>query len=254
MENIIQFISSSDLEQIHLPEPAHKVLPKWYKEMPYSMLEKKDNLKIHKGKGNKVKKIFTESSISSIDTDLTIKRCMPVFDSMSLGYFLKVPGDIEVYKTSIGEEKFSAFSWSPLGPVQSHSMEQVKGYPHNGIHKLGLPKFINPWIIKTSPGYSCLLIPPMHRDAKFSILPGVVDTDTFDFPINFPFTLTDPDFEGTIEGGTPMVQVIPFKRDEFSHEVYSGYDYVQKYPDTTLFQEEFPDSYKNDNWERKKYL
>ena len=65
--------------------------------------------------------------------------------------------------------------------------------------------------------------------------------------------MTDPNFQGTIEAGTPMVQVIPFKRDEFVHEVYDAFDYVEKYPETTIFQSQFPESYKKDSWHKKIY-
>lgn len=258
MNNIIQFINKSEFEQIHLPEPAAKNIPEWYRDAPSKVTNKEEESDQYSeyidSFGNK-KKVVSSGSIQSIDTDLTIKRCIPVFDAMSVGYILKVPGDIEVYttKSPIDDKKATAFSWTPLAPIDSHSKEQLEGYPHNGVHKLRFPKFINPWIIKTAPGYSCLFIPPVHRELKFNILPGIVDTDTFDFAVNFPFIMTDPDFEGTIKGGTPMVQVIPFKRDSFSHEVYDAYDYVQKYPDTTLFQKEFPDSYKKNDWHKKGY-
>lgn len=241
---MIQFINKSEFIQTHLPEPASKNIPDWYKDA-ISYLDGST-----KGTKNKVK---TRKSLQSIETNATIKKCVPVFDSMTIGYILKVPDNIEVFKTKTDKGTTTAFSWSQMAPIETHPLFQAQDYPHNKIHKTGLPKFISPWIIKTDPGYSCLFIPPMHREAKFSILPAVVDTDTFDFAINFPFTLTDPDFEGTIEGGTPMVQVIPFKRDEFTHEIYDAYDYVQKYPDTTLFQKEFPDSYRNESWNRKSY-
>jgi len=241
---MIQFINKSGFIQEHLPEPASKNIPHWYKDavsyLDGNKKSKKSQVKIRKG-------------LESLETNGTIKKCVPVFDSMTAGYILKVPGNIEVFKTQTKNGYAMAFSWDQMAPIETHPLSQAQDYPHNNIHKVGLPKFINPWIIRTDPGYSCLFLPPMHRDAKFSILPAIVDTDTFDFAINFPFTLTDPDFEGTIEGGTPMVQVIPFKRDEFIHEIYDAYDYVQKYPDTTLFQKEFPDSYRDESWNRKSY-
>lgn len=241
---MIQFINKSQFTQIHLPEPAIKNIPDWYK----------DAESFSDGKTKEVKNLVIRNPIvTSIETNATIKKCIPVFDSMSIGYILKIADDIEVFKKKSNIGPITTFSWRPLAPIESHPLVQVQDYPHNDIHKTALPKFVNNWIIKTDPGYSCLFLPPMHREAKFSVLPAVVDTDTFDFAINFPFTLTDPDFEGTIEGGTPMVQVIPFKRDEFSHEIYDAYDYVQKYPDTPLFQKEFPDSYRDESWNRKSY-
>ena len=45
-------------------------------------------------------------------------------------------------------------------------------------------------------------------------LPGIVDTDRSPQPINFPFFIKK-NFVGTIEVGTPVVQLIPFKRDDW---------------------------------------
>ena len=38
-----------------------------------------------------------------------------------------------------------------------------------------IPKFINPWSIKTSKGYSIFITQPMHRDLPFEILQSIVD-------------------------------------------------------------------------------
>jgi hypothetical protein len=244
LQNVIQFINKSQFVQDYLPERADKALPEWYKEMSSYVRE-----------DDKQQKKFLNKSSGLIETNATIKKCIPVFDSMSAGYILPIADNIEVFKQKDLEtgENNTKFTWTHKAGIAVHSLDQVNGYPHNKIHKVNLPKFINNWIIKTVPGYSCLFLPPMHRDSKFSILPAIVDTDTFNHAINLPFTLTDPDFEGTIEAGTPMVQVIPFKRDTFAHEIYDGYDYVQKYPETELFQEEYPESYKNNEWHKKSY-
>jgi hypothetical protein len=75
---------------------------------------------------------------------------------------------------------------------------------------------MNHWAIKTPKGYSTMFIQPMHRESPFTILPGIVDTDTYTAPINFPFIINDLKFEGLIPKGTPIAQVIPFKRDSWS--------------------------------------
>jgi hypothetical protein len=251
LKNIIQFINKSEFEQIHLPEPIIKSMPDWYKKSSIS-LHDKDNLRNVTHSDSKKNEINTQG-IKSMETDFTIKKCMPIFDAMTLAYVIKLPSDITAYKIKYDTGTHIAFEWNPVGPVMSHGIEQASEYPIGNIHKSGIPKFINPWIIRTPPGYSCLFLPPMHRDAPFAILPGVVDTDTFTHAVNFPFVMTDPNFEGKIEGGTPIVQVIPFKRDTFEHEIYDAYDYVEKYPDTPLFESDFPESYKKVSWNKKQY-
>ena len=93
-------------------------------------------------------------------------------------------------------------------------------------------KFLNPFIIKTPPGYSCLFLSPMNnRDDRFEIIPGIVDTDTFEYEINFPFVINGDKYETletVIERGTPIAQIIPFKRESWEMEIegkknYTGY-------------------------------
>ena len=56
----------------------------------------------------------------------------------------------------------------------------------------------------------------MHRDNPITIFPGVVDTDSYNLNVEFPFMLTNPEFDGLIPAGTPIAQVMPFKRDSWS--------------------------------------
>ena len=73
-------------------------------------------------------------------------------------------------------------------------------------------KLTNPWKIVTPKGWSCLYITPQHRDdIPIKIISGVVDTDIYPHPVNFPFFI-NKGFAGTVNIGTPIVQVIPFKR------------------------------------------
>ena len=75
-------------------------------------------------------------------------------------------------------------------------------------------KFHNYWTIETPPGWSCLFIPPINRpDQRFEIASGVVDTDQYKTLIHFPFFATVGDGVYVIEKGTPIAQVIPFRRD-----------------------------------------
>lgn len=76
-------------------------------------------------------------------------------------------------------------------------------------------KFHNYWTLRTPPGWSCLFLPPLNRHHPvFEILAGVVDTDLYCGRIHFPFVATAPDGFHVVEKGTPMVQVIPFRREE----------------------------------------
>ena len=86
-------------------------------------------------------------------------------------------------------------------------------------------KFLNPWKIKTPPGYSCLFLPPLNNaDERFSIIPAIVDTDTFEMHINFPFIVNGDKFpvlDTQLKKGSPYVQVLPFKRDSWKMKIKS---------------------------------
>ena len=76
-------------------------------------------------------------------------------------------------------------------------------------------KNLHGWTIKTPPGWSCIFLhPAAYSDLPFKVIPGIVDTDILDYEINTPFVVKNG-FTGTIEKGTPMFQVIPFKRESW---------------------------------------
>lgn len=190
-KNTIEFINTTEYE-LEPPVPAINMLPDWYKNQPSYI----DNNK--------------SVNVNHNSTAATIKKCIPVFDSLTAGYLITTPVELYLNNTS---GKLEA-GWRDLDFIGSHPNKQLKHHPKNVED--GIPKIINPWGIKTPAGYSCLFISPMHRDNKITIFPGVVDTDTYNVPVNFAFTV-----EGTINTilpvGTPIVQVIPFKRESWSH-------------------------------------
>ena len=78
------------------------------------------------------------------------------------------------------------------------------------------------WAVGTEPGYSSLFLQPIHKDVSpLKAFEGVVDTDKFISDGHFSFYV-DKNFKGTIEKGTPLLQVIPFKRNKFVSEIISA--------------------------------
>ena len=94
--------------------------------------------------------------------------------------------------------------------VSPHGAWQATGNPWE---PRALMKFHNPWAIRTPPGWSCLFTAPLnHKHDVVQILGGVVDTDRYQAPVNFPFVTIADDGTHVLEKGTPLVQVIPFQR------------------------------------------
>jgi hypothetical protein len=235
MKKII-FIPTIDLVETlgFNPIPAKKEIPEWYK---------------------KIKSYIGEEKKISTDTNKqlgTIKKCMPVFDAMTSGYIIRTYADISIQKHKEGTH----FAWSLGEGINWHSYQQIENYPSNFLNNgEPVPKFMNPWGIKTPKGYSVLICNPMHNKSSiFSILEGIVDTDKYDAPVNFPFIIIDKDFEGIIPAGTPIAQVIPFKRDRWTYSV-SKKNKDKKNTFKTIFklQTLFYDSYKT-NFRDKKYF
>jgi hypothetical protein len=233
--NKIKFTNISGLDDIYPPEPAMQNIPQWYIDTDsYIGKIKKPN--------------------SNHETPGTIKRCMPVFDAISMGYILKTPVDIYV-STKITENGHvgPSYEWPSMDTLRFHNIEQAPDHPARNGQKTAYAKWMNPWSIKTDPGYSCLFIQPMHRECIFNIFPGVVDTDKYFAPVNLPFVLLDKDFEGLIPSGTPIAQVIPFKRDPFEMVFGSEKDIKDQENNTIKLKTKFFDSYKTFFRSKKEY-
>lgn len=245
-EKIIEFSAPEvyyNLKQNH-PTPIKINIPEWYKK-----LEHKINYR-------------------------TVKGCMPFLDTLTFGYSLYLPVDfkIEHNKTVTdeqGKDRKDSFSATPLmrggadleinmnfsGKPEVHSPFQLEGSPLVDKNKnLPFYKILNPWIIKTPPGYSCLFVPPLNNtDDRFSIIPGIVDTDTFDREINFPIVLNGdkyPNLDTTIVKGTPYAQVIPFKRDNWKMNVTKS-KIKNKLLHNLLYPLRFIHNYRSDFWSKK---
>ena len=238
-EKSIIFTSNFDTLEEFYPTPATLNIPKWYKDLNSYI-------------GGK--KIPTTDGT----TRATIKRCMPVFDSITSGYILYTYADIYVsqdeQKCENGDIiKNPFYSWSFNNVIDFHPIEQAPTHPNRNGHNVSYPKFINPWAIKTPKGYSTLFTQPFHRDLPITILPGIVDTDAYYSPVNFPFVLNDVNFEGIIPAGTPMAQLIPFKRDSWKMSFGSEEDFKEQKKITDLIRSNFFDAYKNRFRQKKEY-
>ena len=185
----IEFVCEpGDLGVIAAPLPAKQVLPDWFRKLPA----------VDKG------------HVHANNNGLTIKRCMPFLDAMTTGWIIPLAATVRLDIRDGGTTVDAGWEIDRV-MVSNHGMHQVAGNPHGNRPPC---KFHNYWTIKTPPGWSCLFVPPLNRkQSVFEILSGVVDTDTYQSLIHFPFIATAGDGTHTLEKGTPLVQVIPFRRD-----------------------------------------
>jgi hypothetical protein len=231
---IIKFTDTRGIPEEYEPQPASFFIPEWYKKIESYM----NGSKKPTGDGG---------------TTGTIKRCMPVFDAIVGGYIIVTPSDVYVTQKEMEDGSIEPyFEWSNFGMISFHPVEQAPNHPNRNNHT-AYPKWINPWAIKTPKGYSTLFVQPMHRESVFTILPGVVDTDIYTAPVNFPFVLNDVKFEGLIPAGTPIAQVIPFKRDSWEMSKGTIEDFNEQLKVTNRLKTKIFDGYKSIFRQPKEY-
>ena len=216
------------------PQSISSLLPEWWKKQKSYL---NDDTSVHGG-----------------TMLLTVKKCQAVFDSMTFGYYLLCPMDLSIDATGDtltidipnDTREFQKFL------LAHHLSEQIQEYPiPNNFHKQVIR--IHPmWVARTEPGYSCLFINPMHGSkSPLQAIPGLIDTDKYvsDGYLSF---FVEKGFKGIIEQGTPIVQVIPFKRDDWESSLNK-----EKDSDTQIRAQQlsvrsvFRNGYRKKMWSKK---
>lgn len=195
-------------------------------------------------------------------TKRTVKSCIPFLDALTTGYIIPFPTDIEVfYDKQENEIKFNIAKDIPLDfcqliGVDGHYSYQITENMMNPRRTInGVFKFQNPWIVTTPPGYSCLFVTPFNHVLPYELISGIVDTDTYPLPVNFPFYYTgDINANILIRAGSPMVMVFPFKRESWKMEtkVHIQNEEEAKKERFSMFKK-MVDNYKNLFWKKKSY-
>lgn len=187
-------IIKSEPTQPHFPDltPIKSHIPKWYKETrPF-----KDDIENY---GN-----------------ATYKMCMPFMDAFTTGYAIPLPADIVVWQ----EGGLPQFDWGLNDAMEIRGLNYPLVEAPSGYVGLNLA-WHTQVAIELPKGYSALITHPLNRyDLPFLTSSGIID----DFALNsgsVPFFIKQG-FEGIIQQGTPIAQVIPFKREDWTHEVDKG--------------------------------
>ncbi len=186
----IEFLCApEDLGVIAAPVPAREALPDWFRRLAP----------------------VDKNHLSTTDNALTVKRCMPFLDALMAGWILPLAATVRIDIRDNGQTVDTGWDFDKT-MVSNHHPYQVNGHP---MQPRPPCKFHNHWTIRTPKGWSCLFIPPMNQpNGVVEIAAGIVDTDEYTSLIHFPFFATAPDGLYTLEKGTPLAQVIPFRRDD----------------------------------------
>lgn len=236
-EKIIEFTSPHP-DWLISPKPAKKCIPEWFKKMKNHFGEFKDY------------------------NNPTIKKCVPVLDSITSGYIILNPAEVvftqqkdEVtwrYKDQLHEylEEMN------LG-IELHNTQQIsKEMCDSSEYEIAF-KYINPWRIKTPKNYSCIFTNPFNNKVdNIRIITGIVDTDEYKSNINFPFFLKKMKLGESfvLKKNAPIALVFPFLRDSWKMQIKKEKknEELTKKENFKLFSL-IEDNYKKCIWKKKKY-
>lgn len=177
----------------------------------------------------------------------TVKSCMPFLDAMTAGYTIVLPVDV-----FIDADRQDIRVSASIDVIAKHYKEQIPPGMILDTYSDEPYKWINSFYVKTPKGYSSYIMHPANRpDLPFMTLSGVVDTDNHPLLINFPFLIKNG-FSGVIPAGTPIAQILPFKREDWNHKVI---DDIQPKRFDKMYEVDAPpfDWYKRKIWTRKKF-
>lgn len=217
----IEFHGSEEtMAKFPRPYPARTAVPDWYKALPLDL------------DGDEKKP--------------TMKRCPPLLEAMAAGYILPAPCDFH-------------FSMRPNGALDVEGLPEFLGAHKPGQYK-GTPfekstvfKFMNPWIVRTPPGYSTLFVTPFNHFAMpFLLFSGVVETDTYYQRIHFPFlSLLAPGQDFKLKAGDPLVQAIPLRREDWDSRAVAR-DEAKHQADWEAIAAN-PHLYKQEHWKKREW-
>jgi len=214
----IAFKSDKTHLDLMRPMPTSKIVPPWYRKMQ-----------------------------GVIEGTPTVKKCVPVLDALTAGYIIPLPSDV-----AWSEEAQEFVTYGKLTINSNHHPDQTAAWPIPEEYDSQPHKWINSWHVKTPPGYSTLFVHPLDRlDLPFYSFSGIVDTDLHPLVVNFPFVFRKG-FRGVIPAGTPMIQAIPFKRDDWEADYY---DQGEPHSYEKSYEVELPpfNWYKRNWWQRKRF-
>lgn len=239
MMKIIKFFSPKEYKNLGAPIPTKKIIPEWYR------------------------KAESHFETDTGESGEGLKKCMPYMDTLVSGYVLTLPVNVYVNEKRNGLDHVFKNNESDLqirwdGPpefsnfIMERPEELGKTMPRPAGHYPNHLVFSGRWSVKTPRGWSLLMTPPLNRyDLPLTSSSGIIDSDKFTSAGNIPFFIKKG-FSGIIPQGTPMVQLIPIKRESWlmvqNDKSMSADQIIEK----NLIMNPVT-QYKNFAWTRKKF-
>lgn len=170
----------------------------------------------------------------------SIRRCAGTIDYLGAGVTLPLWTNYRFRPDSHGAWETGGDDFSPqagINNVQGFAYESTGSCPVTDMRQIETgqyPKLVNPWRFETAPGWSTILL-PIHWEPNenFSVLPAIINTDYYHLA-NIVLNITG-NAPFSIKVGTPIAQLIPFKRDSDFEEIVFNDESYFKYVATTGF-------------------
>lgn len=184
-------------EVLDTPKPARHYLPEWYKKLPQWVTGKPE--------------IMEENNVSSKGP----KTCMPFLDSFTTGYVIELNQDVQVRANHEGYAHVLSWQYQDIPPLAGRDQRGMESIPVLDGFSDAQYVWKTHFAMKTPPGYSLLITHPFNRyELPFYTLSGVVDAEGGVPTGSLPFYMK-LGFDGVIPKGTPIAQVIPYKREDW---------------------------------------
>lgn len=219
--NKITFYTIENFKLHPSPYPAYKKFPEWYG----------DNFVGNSSSRCPFKNLFSDK----IEIDRRISGCPGITDYLKTGYIIPAWTDFVFRnvddKLIINWGNSNGIFYSSVDEDQFPNMPEEKKPMYGSFHKINTP-----WIIKTSPGTSCLVLhPEWDRNNFWKSSSGVLHTDVKPVNMNWFFEwnkeISKNKFDEktqVIRHGTPLMLIVPFKRTQYQSEViYKNFETIK---------------------------
>jgi hypothetical protein len=237
----IKFISNQEWTKktsYSVPTPTIKELPDWYKDADRFARMPNGEHYVEPGQG----KIPTW------------KACPAMYDAFGSGYVLKTPTDIDFFINDSGvidckvkDKRYENFI--SQRPPMPDFKSPMGCYDH---HFAWYPD----WAVVVPKGYSVFYSTPINRfDLPFINTSGIIDNDAVNLPGTMPFFVFK-DWEGTLPAGTPYMQLLPFKREDWKSSIEErsmSEIYMANMQNSMKYRKPNGGIYQRDVWTRRKY-
>ena len=187
----------------------------------------------------------------------TIRSCPSMQDWLTMGYYIIATADIPVRNGKQWDWPDGSEDFQTVEDSENQSKSHPRAQLQDSISYMGDDAPVNDafkissyWNMKTPPGYSVLFLDPfLFTNKYFACWQGVIDTDGFNSNLDNGQIIFYPKVKHSfvIPAGTPVVQIFPFKREEWTSTMFlqDGEHWYNSYG---------VDEYSMQTWQRKLQL